>query len=137
MESFSKLDGQPWLTHVWYAVDDNLDIYFVSNAAQRHSSEIRSNSRVAAGVIAIELEGPGQKVRGISLEGDAEEIGARSLPHAFRVYSRRWPQVSKIATQAEFVKHATKMRFYRIRPKRIILFDQVNFPDSPQRELTL
>ena len=71
--------GAPWLTHCWYAADSELNLIFMSKADRRHSTDIRGNERVAGGIIAITLDGLGQKVRGVSFEGTAEQVDEGQL----------------------------------------------------------
>ncbi|MDX6269288.1 MAG: hypothetical protein QOD28_511 [Acidobacteriota bacterium] len=127
-----------WMCHVWYAVGGGPEeIIFTSNKSRRHSRDIRNNSVVAGGVVAIDLEELGQKVRGLSFEGRAEETTGDAMERAYNLYAKRWPQVKKMFTAKQIRSDATDMRMYRVQLTRVVLFDEVNFPDNPRQELFL
>ena len=129
--------GQPWIAHVWFAFDEQLNFYFISNRARRHSKEIRVSPKVACGIVHPHLEGLGQKVRGLTFEGVAQEIGlaGADLDDAYSCYSSRWPNASSYVKKDDIARDLTQVRFYRIRPTLFVLFDEVNFPDNPRQEL--
>jgi uncharacterized protein YhbP (UPF0306 family) len=127
--------GAPWLAHCWYATDSDLNLIFMSKADRRHSTNIRDDERVAGGIIAMTLDGLGQKVRGVSFEGTAEQVDEGRLSPAYETYSARWPQVGAMVSVDEISRQATDNRLWRVVPSMYVLFDEVNFPDSPRREL--
>jgi uncharacterized protein YhbP (UPF0306 family) len=129
--------GQPWIAHVWYAFDEHMHFYFISNRARRHSKEIRVSSKVACGIVHPHLEGLGQKVRGLTFEGLAQEIGGAGtdLDEAYWCYSAKWPNTSSYIRKDDIIRDLTPVRFYRIQPTLFVLFDEVNFPDNPRQEL--
>jgi uncharacterized protein YhbP (UPF0306 family) len=125
-----------WLCHVWYASTEAGDeLFFTSNKARRHSQEIRHNPVVAGGVVATELEGLGQKVRGLCFEGRAYETQGNEMERAYRFYADKWPQVESMFRAREIASGAVDMRMYRIQLVRAVLFDEVNFPNSPRQEV--
>jgi len=131
-------NGVPWLCHVWYAMGvEEQSLVFTSNRSRRHSREILAQPRVAGGVVAIPLDGLGQRVRGISFEGHAlEAVGDAMLP-AYDAYAGRWPKVREMFTAKDIEAGATPMRMYVIKMSRIVLFDEVNYPSNPRQELVL
>jgi uncharacterized protein YhbP (UPF0306 family) len=132
----SVSNGKPWLTHVWYAVGPTqYSIIFTSNKTRRHSREIQLNPDVSGGVVAIDLEGLGQKIRGLSFEGKAHEATGDEISLTYDAYARRWPQVRGMFSAKEIETAASNMRMFIINPSRIVLFDEVNFPTDPRQEL--
>jgi uncharacterized protein YhbP (UPF0306 family) len=132
----SVSSGKPWVTHVWYAVGPGqYSVVFTSNKSRRHSREIRFNPDVSGGVVAIDLEGLGQKVRGLSFEGKAHEATGDEIGLAYEAYATRWPQVREMFSAKEIETAASNMRMFIVRPSRIVLFDEVNFPTDPRQEL--
>lgn len=131
-------NNQPWTCNVWYSYDDHLNLYFISSNQRRHCEEIRDNERVAAAIVhPIYNEAGGQECRGITLEGTATELGILSSGKAFDNFMRRWPKAKKYVAKKDLIKNLTKVRFYKVTPKTIVLFDEVNYPDQPRRELHL
>lgn len=125
-----------WMCHVWYAVGDRPNVLiFTSNKARRHSKEIRHNPIVAGGVVAMDLEGLGQKVRGLSFEGRAEEVIGEAIEKAYDYYAQRWPQVRTMFTSADIQSNLVDMRMYRVELVKAVLFDEVNYPGNPRQEI--
>src|SRR5438876_8191948 len=92
-------NGRLWMCHVWYALGPNDNtLVFTSNKARRHSREIALNPIVAGGVVAIDLDGLGQKIRGLSFEGTALEAVGENISQAYECYATRWPQVRNMFT---------------------------------------
>lgn len=132
----SATNGDPWMAHCWYAATDALSLIFMSRIGRRHSKDILSNPRVSCGILAIPLEGLGQKVRGVVLEGSAHMVEAAELPAAYETYRARWPQVEQMAPLDALADPDGENRLWRIEPQTYVLFDEENFPGDPRREMT-
>lgn len=131
-------NGIPWLCHVWYAQGPwPNSLVFTSNRSRRHSIEIASGSNVAGGIVAIDLEGLGQKVQGVSFEGRASEASREMMTEAYEAYASRWPRVRTMFSSRDIETGATNMRMYVVRLVRLVFFDEINFPDDPRKELVL
>jgi uncharacterized protein YhbP (UPF0306 family) len=125
-----------WMCHVWYAVGScNQELIFTSNKARRHSKEINNNPIIAGGVNAMDLDGLGQKVQGLSFEGKAEEATGNEIEKAYELYAMRWPQVKSMFSANDIQSGRVDMRMYRVTITRAVLFDEVNYPDNPRQEI--
>lgn len=126
-------DNQPWAATVYFAYDANLNLYWLSKPDRRHSQEIRSNPKVGGVVVLAHVHG--DKVRGLQLEGKAEEMGEVGIDEALKVYSDRFwlPEEKMKAILADKDGH----RVYKIQPTLFVLFDEKNFPDNPRQEYLL
>src|SRR3989344_7436294 len=79
MQIATSASNQPWVCTVYYAVDKDLNIYWMSKPDCRHSKEIAKNSKVAATIV-YDQQPPRDDHRGVSVEGNAEELeGAKAL----------------------------------------------------------
>lgn len=131
-------NGIPWMCHVWYAIGPHKNsVVFTSNTARRHSNEIRACPNVAGGVVAIPLDGLGQRVQGLSFEGQALETTGDGILAAYEAYALRWPRIRDMFSAREIESGASAMRIYVIRMSRIVLFDEVNYPAQPRQELLI
>jgi uncharacterized protein YhbP (UPF0306 family) len=141
MQVATSNGDQPWVAHVWYSFTEDLGtVVFTSNKDRRHSQEIRANPHVACGVVAVELEGLGQDVRGLTFEGEATEATGADVEFAYELHADRWPGVRegrKGFALEDVVSGATPMRMYMIRVREYVLFDEVNFKDDPRQRLPL
>src|SRR4051812_48723098 len=82
LASLATFDGERLsMCSCWYALsDDRRSLIFTSRENRDHSVNIRANGLVSGSIIAIELEGLGQKTQGVFLKGTAIECegnGAR------------------------------------------------------------
>lgn len=129
--------NKPWVATVWFAFDDKLNLYFISQNFRRHVAEIKNNPNVA-GTIANPHKDLGVKVRGIQFEGKASEVSVPELPKIFKLFVRRFPNAkANVKSIKNIIENTIKTRFYKIEPLRYVLFDEVNFPKNSQQELPL
>ncbi|MEJ2240469.1 MAG: pyridoxamine 5'-phosphate oxidase family protein, partial [Gemmatimonadales bacterium] len=82
-------DREPRAAAVFYAVGEELVLYFLSNPASRHSENLARDSRVAA---TIQRDGqPWQEIRGLQIEGTAQLVtDEREIGQAARVFAARF-----------------------------------------------
>jgi uncharacterized protein YhbP (UPF0306 family) len=124
-------NGKPWVCNVWFAADDDLNIYWFTSVNRRHSKEIAKDSRVA-GIVHMPCE-PTDPVRGLTFEGAAEVLEIDSdVERAMKVYAGRIFTKDRIRELSE--RTDQPHRFYRMKPKSLVLFDALNFPTSPRQE---
>jgi uncharacterized protein YhbP (UPF0306 family) len=131
MQLATSVDGQPWVCSVWFAADDNFNIYWFSSTTRRHSSELKKNPKVAAAIVLPQT--PKDMPRGLQLEGTAEELStAEDIAKARSVYEGR---IFDVETINNLMAHPEKPhKFYKITPALFVLFDAVNFPDESRKE---
>ena len=134
MQLATSVNDQPWVCSVWFAADEDLNIYWFSSITRRHSDEITKNQKVA-GAISLP-QTPDDPPRGLQFQGvtqlltDQKDIDKASSLYEGRIFSKE-----KIK---EFMEHKDKPhRFYRIKPTKFVLFDVVHFPDNPRQEFKI
>ena len=135
MQLSTCLDNQPWTCTVYYAYDENLDLYWLSRPERRHSREIEANPNVSGTI--VKQHTYGEKVRGIQFVGKAKKLTGIEAVHGMKVYSGRYStpreRVNNILAGANGEKHVV----YKIIPSQYQLFDEVNFPQNPTQILQL
>lgn len=128
--SLATVNGdKPWVSEVHFAYDDNLNLYFVSKRATRHSQEIAHNPYVAGNIIKQHplTEAPD----GLYFEGEAEQIEAS--PEDIQRYCKA---LNRDATQlAEQLKEANEWRMYRIRVTNWAIFGNFDGNGHAKHEL--
>ena len=134
MQLSTSVDDQPWVCSVWFAADEDLNIYWFSSTTRRHSKEVMQNNKVAAAIVLSQA--PQDSARGLQLQGTAELLTEqKDIDKAISVYAGRIFTKEQIE---EFgVLKDKPHRFYRIKPTQFVLFDTVNFPDESRREFNL
>jgi uncharacterized protein YhbP (UPF0306 family) len=125
-------DGEPQAAAVFYAADDQLNLYFLSDPSSRHGRNLKRDSRVAA---TVQADGqPWREIRGLQIEGTARETeGARETARAAGVYGLRFQFFRGIldnrnafheASGSSILRDAlASSRFYVLRPDWIRLID--------------
>lgn len=121
-------DNAPWVATVYFVAGDDMKLYWLSYPTRRHSKDIGDNSLVA-GTIVIKQDVP---VIGVQLEGEAREVRRAST-----VAKVMMKYVAKYGVGKNFYKNfkirQNKHSLYEFVPRRIVLFDEVNYGhDNPQ-----
>jgi len=134
MQLATSIDNQPWVCSVWFAADEDLNIYWISSTTRRHSKEVMKNKKVAAAIALSQT--PDDAPRGLQLQGEAELLTSeKDVKKAISLFANRIFSRAKIK---EFINHKEKPhRFYRIKPTQFVLFDMVNFPENSRQEFNL
>lgn len=134
MQLATVVDNKPWASSLWFAADNDLNIYWISSTTRRHSAEVLKNRKVAAAICLPQT--PKDIPRGLQLEGTAELLtDKKSITKAIFLFARR---IFTIAQIKQFMKNKEKPhRFYRIKPTQFVLFDALNFPDNSRQEYNL
>ncbi len=134
MQLATSINNQPWVCNVWFASDDDLNIYWFSSSTRRHSNEIMKNNKVAAAFVFPQT--PEDTPRGLQLQGAAAVLDKKDdIEKAISVYKGR---IFPKETIVKLMKDKTKPhKFYRIKPTQFVLFDGVNFGDDWRQEYNL
>lgn len=120
--------GSPVVCNVWYDAHFAPDVLrFVSRHGRHHSVNIRDDPRVAGSIVAIDLEGLGQKARGVTFTGAARELDPSRAGAEIAAFTRRWPAASAA------LEPGTPHRLYEVTVDEWVLFDEVNFPEQPRQ----
>lgn len=128
-------DNQPWVCTVYYAHDDDLNVYWISTPDSRHSKEILKNPKIAGAIAFSQEPYPEEGVRGLQFEGTAELLEGVEEESANKLYIQ---QLDREATLLEDIRSGKNPhKFYKISPTKFVLFDTKNFPDQPRQELKL
>lgn len=134
MQLATSDNNQPWVCSVWFAADEDLNIYWLSSTTRRHSEEVMKNQKVAAAIVLPQT--PKDAPRGLQVQGTAELLSIQEdIDKAIYVYAGRIFTKEQIR---EFMEDKeTPHHFYRIKPTQFVLFDAVNFPDNARQTLSL
>ena len=131
MQIATCVDDTPWCCTVYFAYDDDWNLYWISKPEQRHSREIAKNPKVA-GAIAYDQQPSQRVVRGLQFEGTAELLSGREEEKASKYYIK---QLDREASLLEDIRSgANPHKFYRIKPSKFVLFDRLNFPNKERQE---
>jgi uncharacterized protein YhbP (UPF0306 family) len=131
MQLATVSEGKPWVCNVWFAADENMNIYWISSVNRRHSKDLASNPHVAGAVCLPQA--PEEKQRGLQFEGVAEMLTSQAdVQKAMGCYVDRIFSKEKLEG---FLNHPERPhKFYRVKPSLFVLLDAANFPGNPRQE---
>lgn len=120
-------DDGPWAAAVFFACDDALNLYFVSDPGTRHGRDIARDARAAA---AIHPDCSGwAEVRGLQIEGRAEVLEGAEREPGLALYLARFPEIARLlaapggSAESVIAERFRSATLYRLRPDRIRLID--------------
>src|SRR5437016_2121320 len=128
--------NKAWVASVWYAHDDDWNLYFISRRYRRHSQEIEANPNVAGAIVLPHLKGSGEKVRGLQFSGQARRTQGDEIARAKSLYEAKY-ELAAHEDLDELKKPDVTFGFYIIEPEHFVLFDEINFPKNPRQEYRL
>ena len=124
-------DGSPAAAAVFYAHDDALNLYFLSEERTQHGQNMLASPLVAATV-----QADGQDWRaiwGVQMRGTASLVAAGELAHAAAVYGRKYAFVAALLAgsggpgllglPSTLAGPLAKARFWVLRPSWLRLID--------------
>lgn len=119
-------DKGVWVNPVYFAWDEEFNLYFISMPRARHMQNIAKNPRVAVAIYKTEQKGD---VIGIQLEGNVRILkGQDEKQKAHKVYYGR---VSSLEQNEPFIDNP-KWLFVKITPEQIYYFDSKTFGEERQ-----
>jgi uncharacterized protein YhbP (UPF0306 family) len=117
-------DRFPWICTVYYSIDSDLNIYFLTGPSTIHGKQIAKNPKVAV-AIADAPQTPTSKKKGLQIYGVCKQIsGARKVTHAITLWKQTLGVTSKDYSYEGMIKKAITGRMYKITPKKIKFYNE-------------
>jgi uncharacterized protein YhbP (UPF0306 family) len=127
-------DGAPEVCNLWFASAFAPDrLWFISRPARQHCVNIRADARVAGAILAIELDGVGQAVRGVSFTGLAQELAVTGVHQQIQRYATRWPSAARAIDPERMATGQTHHRLYQVEVSGWVLYDEEHFRSQPRQ----
>ncbi|MFE0465126.1 pyridoxamine 5'-phosphate oxidase family protein [Kitasatospora sp. NPDC058965] len=117
----------PHANLAFYAFDEELVLYFVSERSTRHSLHLAEQARAAATVF---LPPPvfGEQLRGLQLTGRAGEAWGQHAEAALAAYQRRYPSFAQDPqVRAQFLAGGGAAALYRFQVEELTAVDEPHF----------
>ncbi|MGE7435303.1 pyridoxamine 5'-phosphate oxidase family protein [Kitasatospora sp. NPDC001175] len=117
----------PHANLAFFAHDEDLVLYFVSERSTRHSRHLAEDARAAATVF---LPPPafGEQLRGVQLTGGAGEAWGRQAEAALAAYRRRYPAFAQDPeVRHQFLTGGGAAALYRFQVERLTVVDEPHF----------
>jgi uncharacterized protein len=117
--------GAPAVAAVFYAADDDLNLYFLTEERTEHGRNMLANARVAGAVYADGQDW--RRIRGLQIKGRAEIVAGAELPRAIKTYGARYAFVASLlagqAGPATLSGPLARARFWVLQPAWFRLTD--------------
>ncbi len=127
----------PWIATVYYSLDDDLNVYFLSDPKTLHCKQIATNPNVALSV-SDSPQNPSSKKKGVQVFGVAEEVsGMQKIKHAIGLWRKTLGVTSDAYTYEGMMKKAIKGRMYRVQIKKIKFFNQELWDEGSEPMISL
>ena len=136
MQLATSQADQPWLCNVWYVIDDQDKVYWISRETRRHSQEIAQNPLVSCKFHRWFNEGLGQQGKSGVMAGKAQKLDNPSdIEEAYALYLARYPKLAEFQSLEASLDDTGDHKFYCMTPHEIIWWDEKNFPDQSRQKV--
>ena len=118
---------EPWAASVFFASDQALNIYFVSDPMTHHGQDLDANTRVA-GTVNGDCDG-WSDIMGVQLTGHARQVPDRDRDRVLALYLGKFADVAQLIQQPQSDQdkliggRLAVTPFYELRPEWIRLID--------------
>ena len=120
----------PDICTVFYAVDKDLNLYFVSEPESNHVKNIIKNQTVGCAITDSNQSVSDKKI-GVQLSGLAEKItGVEAASYAIDLWNAANPGISSIINLGSITRKVIDSEVFRIRPTKIKFFNEKLFGEE-------
>ena len=128
--ALSTYNKSPWICTVYYAVDRDFNLYFVSSPNSKHCKDIEKNNKVACAVFDSHTKNSDNKA-GVQFVGTASEVkGWDRTKVILKMWHRAAPGAEDIVNVKNMKDKVISSRVYRIKPKKIQFFNDKLYGDE-------
>ena len=135
MQLATSRDHRPWLCNVWYVMDDEDNVYWISRETRRHSEDIAHNPHAACTFHKWFDSGLGEKGQAVVIAGEARKLRGNECRKPYELYTIRHPNLPGLQALEDFENETGHHFFYVLSPKEIMWWDEKNFPENPRQML--
>lgn len=127
----------PWIATVYYSLDGDLNIYFLSDPKTLHCRHIATNPHVSIS-ISDAPQNLSSKKKGMQIYGIAEEIfGEKNITQALHFWRKTLGVTSEEYTYEGMKKNKIKGRIYKVVPKKIKFYNEELWEDGDEKMISL
>lgn len=127
----------PWTATVYYSVDQDMNIYFLSNPETLHCKQLEKNPKVSVAVVDSPQKSSSLK-KGIQIYGKAKRIsGANKIRYALDLWKKTLDVTSPLYTYEGMMKKAIKGRMYKVTPIKIKFFNEALWVEGTEPVIKL
>lgn len=122
--SISTYDKHLWTAWVYYVIDDNFNLYFVSQPNTDHCKAIIKNGEIACAIANSHQKVTDKKV-GVQLYGKCSQLtNIIQIKWMLTLWNKINPGVEKIINLKNMQNKVIKSRVFKVEPKKIKWFNE-------------
>jgi len=117
-------DKHLWTAWVYYVIDDNFNLYFISQPDTEHCQSILKNGEIACAIADSHQNVTDKKV-GIQLYGTACQLtNSRKLPFILNLWNKANPGMEGVINLKNMQEGTIKSRVFTVIPKKIKWYNE-------------
>ena len=127
-------NGKTWTCPVWFAFDENFNLYFISQPNSKHMKNIKQNENISLAIYSTKFNSD-DDVYGIQLKGKAKILPDEEIENAYNHYYRRkYTKTNKDldTSPKDYKGPSATWKFVKIEPTEIHYFDTRFFEEERQ-----
>ena len=137
MSIASQKEGQSYINTAYFAFNDKLDIFFLSNPESQHGANIAATPSVALSIFDSRQEWD-QSKKGLQLFGACRPAHGFEVLHGGRLYAGRFASFGKVIGHLpDLLSNASRFKVYVVDVKTLKYLDEERFGPHTSVELGL
>jgi len=130
--------GNAYINTAFYAFDEKLRLYIVTDPKYNHSMNLNKNSSIAATIFDSHLKFWKDKLQGVQLFGKGYRTPILQLHKGTSCFLKRFPVFKELVkSPKDFMKKAVTVKLYTLEINHLKLFDEIRFGEENFIELRL
>lgn len=127
----------PWIFNVYYSIDKDFNIYFVSPESNNHSKHIKLNSNVSFTSVWFDNSNLDNR-KSIQGRGVCSKVtNIKDVTHALRIHLKKYPEWSQFINLNNILNKVIESRVYVIKPTYIKYWDDELYGEEGIKEFNL
>ncbi len=122
--TLSTYSGGPWVSTVYYAVDEDLNLYFISDPSSNHCQHIAKNPQISCAIADSRQRVTDKKV-GVQLKGQTTYLAdSAKIQKILAMWNTANPGFEQVINFENMEKGVIKSKVYQITPIYIKFFNE-------------
>lgn len=136
--ALATIEGnKSWSNTAYFAVDNNLNLYFVSPPSSEHCQNILKNQSVSVAIFDSNQHGSSKKI-GLQIRGQAKRVkGEKNIRAAIKLWCKVVPGAEKWINYENMKNSKIESKIYQIKPTKIKFFNEILFGEEGTKVLSL
>jgi len=122
--TLATCDKNLWVSTVYYVIDENFNLYFLSEQATIHCQQLSKNAEVACGIVDSRQKVADKKI-GVQFLGKASRVDSlEKIKWMLALWNKVNPGFETIINFKNIQNKVIKSRIYKVEPRLIKFFNE-------------